>query len=215
MLIKIEVYKKIIQELKPLTDSKFKYDKVRWQHLNKEFSSLITSFEDLYISRQDVIKAYKDFYNGKSGWEKPFLLTMIWGFADTGYGTYRTNNYLSKETNFVLIKEALEAVQKGKLEIAFNKLKTIHGLNISYISKILYFATRACNHTEYALIYDFRVARTLIKLTTILEVFEIVEISPSTKFKDYMKYNAMMHKWSKEMDATAECLEMFLFEQKF
>ncbi|MGB3343082.1 MAG: hypothetical protein WBA61_04155 [Aequorivita sp.] len=65
---------------------------------------------------------------------------------------------------------------------------------------------------EYALIYDFRVARSLIKLTTIPEVFEIVEITPSTKFKDYMKYNAMMHKWSKEMDTTAEWLEMFLFE---
>src|SRR5690554_6738171 len=179
--MKIEVYKKIIQELKPLTDSKFKYDKVRWKNLNMTFSSLITHFENKDISRQDVVNAYKDFYNGKSGWENPFLLTMIWGFADTGYGTYRTNEYLSKEINFVLIKEALEAVQNRKLEIAFNKLKTIHGLNISYVSKILYFATRGCGYDEYVLIYDIRVARSLIKLTTIPEVFEIVEISPSTK----------------------------------
>lgn len=211
----IKIHKETIRKLKPLTDSKFKYDKVRWQHLNIDFSSLIIDFEDSDISRQDVIESYKGFYNGKIEWQVPFLLTMIWGFADTGYGTYRTNNYLSKESNHVLIREALEAVYKSELEIAFHKLKKINGLNISYISKILYFATRGCEYEEYVLIYDIRVARSLIKLTTIPEVFEIVEITPSTKFKDYMKYNSMMHKWSNEMDVTAECLELFLFDQKF
>lgn len=211
----INIHKETIRKLKPLTDSKFKYDKVRWQYLQVDFSSSISHFENKDISRQDVVNAYKDYYDNEIVWEIPFLLTMIWGFADTGYGTYRTNNYLSKESNHVLIREALEAVYKRELEIAFHKLKKIKGLNISYISKILYFATRGCDYDEYALIYDIRVARSLIKLTTIPEVFEIVEITPSTKFKDYIKYNARMHKWSKELDVSAECLELFLFDQKF
>lgn len=213
--MKINIYKEVIQNLKPLIESKFKYDTARWRHLNNEFSTSITHFENQDISRQDVINSYKDFYDSKTEWETPFLLTMVWGFGDTGYGTYRTNSYLSKESNHLLIKEALQAVYNLELEKAYHKLKNIHGLNISYISKILYFATRACNYKEYALIFDIRVARSLIELTTVPEIFEIVEITPSSKFRHFMMYNRLMHKYSEELDVSAECLEVFLFEQRF
>jgi len=211
----LHIYEQNIKELKPLTDSKFKYDNVRWKYLNIDYLPLINHYENLYISRQDVINSYKKFYNDMKEWRTPFLLTMIWGFADTGYGTYRTNNYLSNEANHLLIMDALQAVGHNELEIAYHKLKKIRGLNISYISKILYFASRACNYEEYALIYDIRVAKSLIKLSVIPEIYEIVEVKPSSKFKHYKQYNVLMHKYSKEIDVSAECLEMFLFEQKF
>jgi len=140
---------------------------------------------------------------------------MIWGFADTGYGTYRTNNYITEEKNQNLIKKSFEAVKNNNLELAYKSLKAIKGLNISYISKILYFATKACDYKEYALIYDIRVAKSLIKLSTTPEIFEIVEVVPSSKFAHYKMYNSLMHKYSRELNLDAESLEMFLFEQRF
>jgi hypothetical protein len=211
----ISKYKETIQKLKPLVDSKFKYNTTKWGKLNPEFTSFITEFENLEISRQDIINSFQSFYSGKLNWEKPFLLTMIWGFADTGYGTYRTNNYITEEGNQKLIKKSFDAIYNNDLELAYKSLKLIKGLNISYISKILYFATKACNYNEYALIYDIRVAKSLVKLTTLPEIFEIIEITPSSKFSHYKMYNSLIHKYSKEINSDAESLEMFLFEQLF
>ena len=211
----ISIYKETIQKLKPLTDSKFLYNRNRWEKLNPKFTSYISEFENVEISRQDIIDSFQDFYIGESNWEKPFLLTMIWGFADTGYGTYRTNNYINEEKNQNLIQKSFKDVKNNNLELAYKSLKSIKGLNISYISKILYFATKACNYKEHALIYDIRVAKSLIKLSTIPEIFKIVEIVPSSKFAHYEIYNSLMHKYSRELDLDAESLEMFLFEQKF
>ncbi|MDR7370168.1 hypothetical protein [Flavobacterium aquidurense] len=211
----ISIYKEIIKNLKPLTNSKFMYNRKRWEKLNPKFTNFISEFENVDISRQDVIDSFQNFYIGKSNWEKPFLLTMIWGFADTGYGTYRTNNYIAEEKNQNLIQKSFEAVKNNNLELAYKSLKSIKGLNISYISKILYFATKACDYKEYALIYDIRVAKSLIKLSTTPEIFEIVEVVPSSKFVHYKIYNTLMHKYSAELNLDAESLEMFLFEQRF
>lgn len=185
------------------------------EKLNPNFTNFIIEFEDLEISRQDVINSFKKFYSGEVTWEKPFLLTMIWGFADTGYGTYRTNNYISEEINHSYIKKSFEAINNNDLELGYKSLKLIKGLNVSYISKILYFATKACNYEEYALIYDIRVAKSLVKLTTLPEIFEIIQINPSSKFSHYKMYNSLIHKFSKELNFDAESLELFLFEQKF
>lgn len=69
--------------------------------------------------------------------------------------------------------------------------------------------------SHYTLIFDIRVARSLIQLTTPKEIYEIIEVGPSSKFKDYVKFNKVMHKIAKENKVTAEQLEMYLFDQKF
>ncbi|KAF2342639.1 8-oxoguanine DNA glycosylase OGG fold protein [Flavobacterium tistrianum] len=210
----ISIYREEIKKLKPLMDSKFKYNINKWSKLNPDFVSHVNEFENLDISRHDVIYAFREYYSNKIRWEKPFLLTMIWGFADTGYGTFRTNNYITEKDNQNKIRKSFDAVRDNDLELAYKILKSIKGLNISYISKILYFATRACDYSEYALIYDIRVARSLIKLTTLPEIFEIVEINPSSKFSHYKIYNSLMHRYANELDFEAESLEMFLFNLK-
>jgi hypothetical protein len=211
----ISIYKEAIKTLNPLIESKFEYKVERWKNLNPKFISSISDFENLFITRQNVIDSFKDYYSGKIGWEKPFLLVMIWGFADTGYGTYRTNNYILTEENQKLIQKSFDEVLNNDLASAYKSLKSIKGLNISYISKVLYFATKACNYKDYALIYDIRVAKSLVKLTTLPEIFEIVEIVPSSKFSHYKMYISLMHKKARELDLETESLEMFLFEQKF
>jgi len=171
------------------------------------------------ITRQDVIASYKEYYaDNSNGFMKAFLLTMVWGFADTGYGTHRTNNYISEKNNIDKIKAALDFIQQDRqdsLKNAFKKLKEIKGLGVSYLTKILYFATRAKCADNYALIFDIRVAVALIKLTTPKEVSEIVNVGPSSKFTDYQKFNTLIHKLAKENQVEADQMEMYLFNQDF
>lgn len=211
--------KTTIKSLNSLIDSKFVYNRARWTNLNVDFKNLIQDFEDKEVTRLDVIDAYKEYYADSSkGFMKAFLLTMVWGFADTGYGTYRTNTYISSEENRLIIKNALDCINRDdqdSLRKAFDGLKKIKGLGISYLTKILYFATRARNQDNYALIFDIRVAASLIKLTTPKEIFEIVNIGPSSKFDNYQKFNRLIHKFAKDNNVEADQLEMYLFNQVF
>lgn len=211
--------KATIKSLKPLTDSKFVYKKERWTNLNAEFKKLIQDFEDKEITRQNVIDAYKEYYADHSnGFMKAFLLTMVWGFADTGYGTHRTNKYISENGNINKINEAIDIIQQNgqdNLKNAFKKLKEIKGLGVSYLTKILYFATRAKYEENYALIFDIRVAAALVKLTTPREIYAIVNVGPSSKFSDYHNFNTLIHKLAKENDVEADQMEMYLFNQDF
>ncbi|MEX2484160.1 MAG: hypothetical protein WED10_06365 [Brumimicrobium sp.] len=195
--------------------SAFDYKTSVWSKLNQELKKEVKDFENKSISRSQVLKAYKDYFNTNGNIIRPFLLTMIWGFSDNGYGTYRTNKYLTNPENHKLIKTAFEAVNNEEIEKAFKALKKIEGLGISYISKILYFAGRAKGIKNYPLIYDIRVARSLLLLSTPKEVVELVEVYPSSKFKDYNKFNEMIHGWAKKYNLKAECIEIFLFDQKF
>lgn len=208
-----------IKQLKPLTDSKFEYNKVRWAKLNPEYSKLIDEFEGEFISREDIIDAYAEYYLDKSkGFMKAFLLTMIWGFADIGYGTYRTNKYISNKENIKKIKNAIDFIDQNEndsINNAFEELIEIKGLGVSYLTKIIYFATRAKNVDNYALIFDIRVASALIKLTTSNEIFEVVTIKPSFKFDKYQIFNQLIHETAREYKVEAEQLEMYLFNQIF
>jgi hypothetical protein len=208
-----------IQTLNPKSDSKFKYNVDKWSKLDSKYKKEIHEFENKEINRQDIINCFNDFYKEKSSsFIKPFLLTMVWGFSDTGYGTHRTNNYLSSESNIKLIEEAILNIKNGEknyLEKSFNALKRIKGLGISYLTKVLYFATKAKGIDEYALIFDNRVAASIVMLTTSKEIHDIVIIQPSSKFKNYKKYNDLIHALAKKNDVSAEQIEMYLFNQIF
>jgi hypothetical protein len=208
-------YKKRIQELNPLQDSSFIYDSNRWSKLNTQAKKLVVAYENKEINRKVIVNAFIEYYQDKKDWQYPFVMTMIWGLADTGYGTFRTNNYLASEENQNNIKNAFEAIRGGDQKEAFKLLMKIEGLNISYVSKLLYFATRALNVNGYALIFDIRVARSLVKLLNNDGIEGLLNIAPSTKYKDFENYNILMHRWANELNVEAESIEMFLFNGEF
>ena len=204
-----------INALKPM-EVGFEYKTSAWQLLKEEHKVLVNEFEGKEVNRGAIIQAYKDYYKNKINVLKPFLLNMIWGYADTGYGNYRTNNYLvSKEGKVQTdsIKNAIDLAQAYKIKEAYKTLNQIKGLSISFISKVLYFATKAADaNKEYALVFDIRVASSLIKLTTPKEVFDIVTVYPSAKYDDYEKYIALIHQLAKTNNLEADAIEMFLFD---
>lgn len=212
-MIDIEEYLEIIKKLEPLNNSKFKYNGLRWRYLNGNLKNSVIRYLDKEISRQNIIDSFKEYFKGKIDVETPFTLTMIWGFSETGYGTFRTNKYLSHEGNKQLVVKALQYIRNNDLENGYKTFKQVKGLGISYISKLMYFATRALpNCEEYCLIYDIRVARTLLKISCPKEIYEILQVSPSDKYEHYMSYNEMLHRISKNNNIDADALEMFLFD---
>ena len=213
--MKIDLYKELINQLNPLEESEFMYNSKTWNKLNLGLKNSLVVFENQSINRKMVIDSFINYFNGKSDFSIPFALTMIWGFADTGYGTYRTNNYYGNDENQLLIKNSFKYVSENEIEKAYKELQKIKGLNISYISKLLYFSSKACKHEKHCLIYDIRVAKSLVKLTCPKEIYEILDIKPSNKFIHYNKYNNLMHKIAGENNISPEALEMFLFKQEF
>ncbi|SDF12593.1 8-oxoguanine DNA glycosylase OGG fold protein [Epilithonimonas hungarica] len=213
--MKINNYIEIIGKLNPLEESKFEYKSTVWNNLNEDLKKYLFDFENKPVSRKAVIESFKNYYIGKVHFSVPFGLTMVWGFGDTGYGTYRTNNYYSQDNHKKFIENSFQFVANNQIENAYKELQKIKGLNISYISKLLYFASRAQNHQSYCLIYDIRVAKSLVKLNCPEEIFEILDIKPSNKYIHYNKYNLLIHKVAKENNVSAEALEMFLFNQSF
>lgn len=193
----------------------FIYNPAKWVLLQEQHRLWLSAYQNRLIDRNDVLQSFKDYFEGKCEVIKPFLLTMLWGFAETGYGNYRTNLYISTPENIDLIKSAVDAVRLGEFEKGFKLLKQIKFLGVSYITKVLYFASKAANHSDYCLIFDIRVATSLIQLTTPKEIYQLVEIYPSSKFKDYQVYNALLHQIAKEYQLQADDLEYFLFAQEF
>lgn len=193
----------------------FKYNETKWQQLSSENKILVSDFENKNISRDDVVKAFNNYYSGNGDYMSAFLLTMIWGFGDTGYGAFRTNNFISTAENLQLIKRGIDLAKEDNLEIAFQSLMKIRGLGISYATKVLYFATRAAHKQDYAIIFDNRVAQSLVRLYANNEIAAILNVSPSSKFEDYQKYNMLIHQAAKQFGVEADAIELFLFNQSF
>jgi hypothetical protein len=210
----LQAYIKEIRPLQPHTTGCV-YKTGVWKNLSAEHKELVRDFENKMVSRADVVKAYEEYYAGIGDYLRAFLLTMIWGFEDTGYGTFRTNNYITSTAHTACIKTALEAVAVHDIEKAFRELKRIKGLGISYISKVLFFATKAIGMSDYCLVFDIRVSRALVMLTAPAFVNDIINVMPSDKWEDYRKYNEMIHNYASQYQVDADAIELFLFNQKF
>lgn len=193
----------------------FIYNPTKWMGLTEQYRLLLSEYQNKLIDRNDVIRSFEEYFDGQCEVLKPFLLTMLWGFAGIGYGNHRTNLYISTPENIDRIKSAVDAVKLGDFEKGFKILKKIEFLGVSYITKVLYFASKAAKHTNYCLIFDIRVATSLINLTTPKEIYQLVVINPSSKFKDYQAYNILIHQIALEHLLQADDVEYFLFTQEF
>ncbi len=193
----------------------FYYNVEKWKDLSPPHQALIEVFERKTITRGDVVQAFQDYYGNRTNVIRPFLLTMVWGFSDTGYGTHRTNKYLNDDRNIEKIKKSVDAVKSGDIKTAFETLKTIKGLGVSYLTKVLYFASKGAGLEKYNLIFDIRVASSLVQMNAPKDIFEIVKISPSSKYKDYLSYNCLIHELASKHELEADAIELFLFEREF
>jgi hypothetical protein len=208
-------FKHHIENLKPLQGG-ITYEPLKWEKQFKKSKVLGCAINDIgkHISRKTVITKFKEYYAEKNGdYIIPFLYTMIWGY-DSNYGPHRTHKIMLNAKNMNFIKSGIDLMNDNKFDEAYESLKLVKGLGISYISKILYFAGRAKKMKQYPLIFDIRVATAFMQLVD-TDLSSILKIVPSDSLESYKKYNAMIHDWAKQLNVDAEQIEFFLFEQKF
>lgn len=96
-----------------------------------------------------------------------FLLTMAWGYEDVGYGPYRTRQVLALPKSDQSIRRIVEVTQSSGAEAGWNALfgeYRLKGLNLSFGTKLLYFAGYKTGHRPRPLILDDRVRWSLYDL---------------------------------------------------
>lgn len=191
----------------------FVYEAKRWAELKPELVAQVAPFANTEISRQTIIDSFKAYYaKPEASYHQPYLLTMIWGYANSGYGNYRVNKHLEQHEQ---VAKGMAALKAGDMEAAYKELIAVKSLGISFISKLLYFGGRAKGIGQYPLIYDIRVAGALVKLTTPPSLHDIFQVYPSDKWEHYQKYNATMHTLAANHKVEAEQIEHYLYEGKF
>ena len=213
-MLDLSKYKQAIKQLKPLQKNLVTYDKKRWAPAFKDAHHLsdLSSLHNKGISRNTIIKVYKDFYSEKTKKPlTPFLITMICGYDSSGFGLFRVNRFVTSK-NESLIGDALTAVKEHDIKKGFALLMKIKGLGVSFVSKVLYFAARAAGMKQYPLIFDIRVANNLVNLSTDGELNGMVSAQPTKNFKGYNAYNSMIHNMAKKMGLEAEDVEYFIFK---
>lgn len=216
-MIDIQQYRDRIKKLKPL-DISCEYVSDKWskQFVNTRHLQCVKDYRDKEINRRFIIQCFKEYYkDSKSDFKRPFLLTMIWGFYNAGYGPHRTFNYLINPVNHKPIIDSFQAIHMGDIDQAFLLLSKIQGLGVSFISKLLYFAGKASELRSYPLIFDIRVARALVILASGKELSKIVKVFPSDKLDNYKAYNQLLHSWARDLKVKADQIEYFLFMQEF
>lgn len=206
----IGTYIEAIKTLDPTPNNQgFKFVLKNWRNSFDDEGLLekVAHLDGVAITRSMVIEKFRE-----EDALLAFLYAMIWGFTETGYGAFRTNNYMV-EANRLTIFKGINAAKNGKYKEAFKTLYEIKGLGISYVSKILYFAGKATNSADYPLIFDNRVAHSLVAIQS-KEIAELLSISPKVKWETYDSYNKMLHRWGNEYKIEADWIELFLFNLK-
>jgi hypothetical protein len=93
------------------------------------------------------------------------MLDMLWGYG-SGKGRGRDAVFrMIKDPNLAQRLQSGRAnVAAGKCQSAYNDYQAINGLGMSFITKVLYFESRAAYPTDYLPIFDNRVADKLFRL---------------------------------------------------
>lgn len=198
-----------IRDLKPLSQGE-KFVLSNWSGLTSDQQFLVHDYIDKEITRQDIIDSFKKYYFDSSDFQRPFLLCMIRGFAGIGYGNFRVKKYFEEE-GIDKIKTTLKIIHDNQQEAAYNLLSSINMLGVSYISKIMYFAERSFKSENYSLIFDQRVANSLVKLSLPEELSKSLDVFPSGKYINYKSYCNYINKLSDEIKVPAENIEYYLF----
>jgi hypothetical protein len=219
-----KVYKSEISQLKPSEQTMF-YNFESWKKWLPDFEiDLIHESFKGEISRQTLFD-YAKLSSENSSSEQSlrlFIACMMWGYGSDldkkgdGRGPFRVLKILSQSNAVSKIHDAF--LLQNELEKSYKLLISIKGLGVSFLSKFLYFSSKGCGIEKYALIFDARVANSLVHLNSNYSLIaDLVNVMPSDIFEHYNYYVDMLHKEADKLDCKgrADNIELFLFERKW
>lgn len=219
----IQPYINIIQNLNPL-EQKLSFRKDHW--LKPDFNhnvviDYVAWILEKYpegIARQDIISSMSD--DNASELLRGFLMTMIWGhgYSEHGKADNRGPWKVSKmledlEQTKKTLKKVNDALGENDIIMAHLAFNKIVRCRVSFFSKFLYFLGKAKKMERYPLIFDARVAKTIVRLTTTdSRISSILNVQPAQDAESYKNYVELIHSIGSQHNVEADKIEYFLFK---
>ena len=217
----ISPYIQAIHNLKPL-EIKTSFKPNHW--LNYDFKNPLITASLIYIidnysdgiSRQDIITYLS---SQDRSLLIGFLMTMIWGHGYSEYsrsdnrGPWKVAQMLDNlELAEEILGDANENLKNNNIIGAYNAFQNMKRCRVNFFSKFLYFLGKALKMTNYPLIFDVRVAKTIAQLTsTNLQLCSILNVQPEQDPNSFNIYVTEMHNISRRYNVEADKIEFFLF----
>lgn len=172
----------------------------------------------LSFDRTDIV----NFYKSSESLETKFIAAMIWGHeaSDDGKRDPRGPWKLSKIfEDSAAAENAIRMASVASLEDitrSYNSLnKALKRCGPSFFTKHFYFlgkASKAPGEKEYPVIFDDRVARGLVKLSSPTSIaLDMVSFSAATKPEAYRRYLNFVFDQARAIECEPDQIEYYLF----
>ncbi|MGV0717848.1 hypothetical protein ABQE93_20820 [Mycolicibacterium sp. XJ662] len=171
------------------------------------------AFNDLSAHSEATGGIARGFIHGRAHGDpvELFLMAMAWGFGPNGYGPTRTNAVLAQDGAADKIAAIVEATRSDGAAAGWRTLLRTHkirGLNMSFGTKLLYFAGFTTAHRPRPLVLDERVRAALHIVAP-----GTVPSKGTVRETDYMRYLTLAESWVTDplWEQTPDTVEYALF----
>lgn len=153
------------------------------------------------ISRNDLFKTVDI--------DEFIVKTLMWGYPTGGRGNNITK--VLEETNFRKLVKLLQQYRNDNvtLEELKRDIKTIKGVNLSTMSKLLHFLKINVND-ETALILDQKIIN-IISNNRFVELHPLIGIKYNKAIDRYVEYLKTINQLATKIQVLADQIELFLF----
>ncbi|MFJ6099112.1 MULTISPECIES: hypothetical protein [Actinomycetes] len=143
-----------------------------------------------------------------------FLISMVWGYGKVGYGPRRISDILNQVGAVDKLRAIVETTSNDGAAAGWNALLNTHrigGLDMSFGTKLLYFAGYTTDHRPRPLILD-NVVRTALQDAAP----GTVPASGRVHRDDYIRYLQLAEDWAAdpEWNVEPDVIEYALFNQR-
>ena len=143
-----------------------------------------------------------------------FLISMVWGYGKVGYGPRRITDILNQVGADDKLRAIVETTRNGGAAAGWNALLNTHrigGLDMSFGTKLLYFAGYTTSHGPRPLILD-----NVVRIALQNAAPGTVPASGRVHRDDYLRYLQLAEDWAADPDWNVEpdVIEYALFNQR-
>ncbi|ODQ94441.1 nucleoside triphosphate pyrophosphohydrolase [Mycolicibacterium holsaticum] len=172
--------------------------RVHWipERWTDAFAGHEAAHADLSAHSQEAGGIARSFIHARSNGDPValFLMAMVWGYRPKDYGPHRTKAVLAQEgaaDNIATIVDATRTEGAAAGWRALLRTHKIKGLNMSFGTKLLYFAGYTTSHRPRPLILDERVRSAIQNVSP-----GIVPARGWVREADYIRYLDLAEEWA-------------------
>lgn len=186
----------------------FGWPRQRWLDRFERHCDLLTGLPDA-LDRTEIRELCVDADKSPEGAETAFMAVMVWGYAEVGYGPWRSSRILAVNRDPVSrLQTVAETLRSDGPEPAYRRLSDYADCRLRFLGPAFgtkFLAFCSANEQQPALILDRLVAAWLARNTTLK--LDAASWSPAT----YGRYLAEMYSWATLLKVRPDDLECQIF----